>query len=224
MSTLTLSNPYAVILSAIWGIIKISQGTANTLAHWLSPFFTLKTSQHYEYITDSGAANPLELLHPDEWGCGVTKSLPGYVYLIHAVGTNRYKIGRSINLKTRLQQLQRQSPYPLEIVAAFKTSNPAWDEAYWQDHYKKYRVYGEWFKFDESFYKGIEFGFWSRHEEYRVAELAIALAKSQGFNWEDLENSYPNLEDPRPNKHKYFVEASRYLQVKPYDAVAHLEV
>lgn len=64
MST-TLQNPYAAILSAIWGIIKmVSQGTGNTLADWLSSLY-LFSSQHYEYITDNGAGNPLGLLHPE---------------------------------------------------------------------------------------------------------------------------------------------------------------
>lgn len=142
-------------------------------------------------------------------------SVSGYVYLIYAVGTNRYKIGRSISLKTRLQQLQKQSPYPLEIIYAFKTSNPAWDEAYWQDAYKEHRVYGEWFEFDEDYYRNtVRLFFWSRYEELRAGELAIALAKSQGFDWKSLEES---------DKGKYFQEASDYLKTDPYDHRAHLE-
>lgn len=75
MTSTILRNPYAAILRAIWSIIiEISQGTANTLAHWLSPFRSPKTSQHHEYtIPDSGAANPLGLLHPCKWGCGMTR-------------------------------------------------------------------------------------------------------------------------------------------------------
>lgn len=147
-----------------------------------------------------------------------TETLSGYVYLIHAIGTNRYKIGRTIGLKVRLQQLQKQSPYPLKIVAAFRSSNPAWDEAHWQDCYKEYRAYGEWFEFDEDYYEStVRFCFWSKYEEQRALELAITLAKSQGIDWK-------SLEDFHPSKGKYFEEASGYLKADPYNARVHLEV
>lgn len=66
MSCTILRNPYAAILRAIWStIINVAQSTANTLGICqLSPF--TKTSQHENNtISDSGAANPLGLLHPD---------------------------------------------------------------------------------------------------------------------------------------------------------------
>lgn len=160
--------------------------------------------------------NQEELHEPSALQHKCSVSISGYVYLLHAVGTNRYKIGRSISLKTRLQQLQKQSPFPLEIIAAFKTSNPAWDEAYWQDAYKKHRVHGEWFEFDEDYYRNtVKLFFWSRHEELRTGELAIALANSWGFDWTRLKES---------DKGKYFQEASDYLKTEPYNHNAHLEV
>lgn len=216
MSVITLQNPYAAILSAIWGmIIKITQPIRSRLGYCLVPFETIRDVT-YEYNTESGFAEPFVWLHPGKWGCGVKKNLPGYVYLIRAVGTNRYKIGRSINLQTRLQQLQRQSPYPLEIVKAFKTSNPSWDEASLHETYKDYKVYGEWFEFDENYYKStVRYRFWSHYEESRVADLAQALAKSQGIDWESLKPFHPDRD-------KYIDEASRYLKVDLYDATAHL--
>lgn len=64
MTNTILQNPYTAILSAIWSIIiNVAQSTANTLGICrLSPF--TKTSQHENNtISDSGAANPLGLLH-----------------------------------------------------------------------------------------------------------------------------------------------------------------
>lgn len=200
-----------------FGIIKTSQPTANRLGNCRLTHLNQK-SQHYEYNTNSGAANPPELLHLSEWGCGMKEILPGYVYLIHAVGTNRYKIGRSINLQTRIQQLQRQSPYLLKIALAFKTSNPLWDEAYWQDCYKDYRIHGEWFEFDEKYYENtVRLCFWSRHEESKITDLAKILAKSQGIDWEGLEEFHPD-------KSRYFDEASSYLGLEPYSTTTYLEV
>ena len=71
--SITLQNPYAVILSAIWGIImKITQVVSSNLG------ISLVTSENqrditYEYNTGSGFAEPFGwLLHPD-WGCGMTR-------------------------------------------------------------------------------------------------------------------------------------------------------
>ncbi|WP_265278066.1 GIY-YIG nuclease family protein [Nostoc sp. KVJ3] len=45
---------------------------------------------------------------------------PGYIYLIHSVGTYRYKIGLTVAPRTpeeRLKELNsRQSPYPLKLI------------------------------------------------------------------------------------------------------------
>lgn len=74
MTSIILQNPYTTILQAIWGIIiQISQGTANTLADRLSSFIH-PNRQYDNTIPHSGAANPLELLHPQR-GCSVKRYL-----------------------------------------------------------------------------------------------------------------------------------------------------
>ncbi|UKP00970.1 GIY-YIG nuclease family protein [Nostoc sp. UHCC 0870] len=78
------------------------------------------------------------------------RSNQGYVYLIHAEGTNRYKIGRSVNPVTRLEQLKAQSPYPLRIIDSFWTPDAINDEKYFHEQYKEYRRFGEWFEFSDS--------------------------------------------------------------------------
>ncbi len=70
----------------------------------------------------------------------------GWVYLIHAQGTNRYKIGRSIDPVSRYKTLQTQSPYPLVILDCFPTLDAATDEAYLHETLKEFRVHGEWFE------------------------------------------------------------------------------
>lgn len=69
----------------------------------------------------------------------------GWVYLIHADGTNRYKIGRSTNPIKRHQVLQKQSPYPLVVAACFHSLDAVMDEAKLHDSLEDYRTYGEWF-------------------------------------------------------------------------------
>ncbi|WP_292808879.1 GIY-YIG nuclease family protein [Nostoc sp. JL23] len=73
----------------------------------------------------------------------------GYVYLIHAIGTDRYKIGRSVNPVTRLETLKKQSPYPLQIVECFWTPDAIADERSLHLFFKQFRAHGEWFGFHE---------------------------------------------------------------------------
>ncbi|MCC5670285.1 GIY-YIG nuclease family protein [Nostoc sp. CHAB 5784] len=74
------------------------------------------------------------------------RSNQGYVYLIHAEGTNRYKIGRSVNPFARFEQLKVQSPYPLRIIDSFWTPDAINDEKLFHEQYKNYRIFGEWFE------------------------------------------------------------------------------
>lgn len=89
----------------------------------------------------------------------IQKGREGWVYLIHAVGTNRYKIGRSANPVARHRALQNQSPYPLKIVDSFWTVDTPTDEAYWHESLSKYRVRGEWFELSEADVKNHLTGF-----------------------------------------------------------------
>jgi hypothetical protein len=73
----------------------------------------------------------------------------GWVYLIHAVGTNRYKIGKTFDIERRLTELSYQSPYPLERVLEFETLYPSTDEKILHKKFASNRVCGEWFEFEQ---------------------------------------------------------------------------
>jgi hypothetical protein len=73
----------------------------------------------------------------------------GYIYLIHAVGTDRYKIGRSANPVARFETLKKQSPYPLQIIECFWTPDAVEDEKMLHGYLHQDRVYGEWFELKE---------------------------------------------------------------------------
>lgn len=73
----------------------------------------------------------------------------GWVYVIHATGTNRYKIGRSTEPEARLKQLnQKQSPYPLELVEKFWSIDAITDEQGLHKSLADFQVHGEWFEFE----------------------------------------------------------------------------
>lgn len=71
----------------------------------------------------------------------------GYVYLLKAVGTPRYKIGRSNQPLVRSQKITVQSPYPLIVSDCFWTPDCVTDENFLHETFLDYRVYGEYFEF-----------------------------------------------------------------------------
>ena len=85
------------------------------------------------------------------------RNKPGFIYLIHAVGTDRYKIGLTTrSVEARLAELNSsQSPYPLELIDWFETPNVTEDEAYFHEKYSAHRVHGEWFQFDKRTLKQV---------------------------------------------------------------------
>lgn len=72
---------------------------------------------------------------------------PGFVYLFHAVGTDRYKIGFSIDPTRRLNAILTDSPFEIvELARAWGTPD---DEKLTHRFFKHHRVHREWFRFDE---------------------------------------------------------------------------
>jgi hypothetical protein len=76
---------------------------------------------------------------------------PGYIYLIHSVGTNRYKIGLTVAPRTpedRLKELNsRQSPYPLKLIHYVFVNDVYKVEKEIHQACKSFNVYREWFEF-----------------------------------------------------------------------------
>lgn len=72
----------------------------------------------------------------------------GYIYLLRATGTNRYKIGRSKNPKSRNKRINYQSPVPVVLLTEFKCANPVKVEKVIHRDFSRYRRHGEWFKFE----------------------------------------------------------------------------
>ena len=85
------------------------------------------------------------------------RNKPGYIYLIHAVGSDRYKIGLTTrSVEARFAELNSsQSPYPLELIDWFETPNVTEDEGYLHEKFASYRVHNEWFKFDKRTLKEV---------------------------------------------------------------------
>lgn len=73
----------------------------------------------------------------------------GYVYLMRAEN-GLYKIGRAINIKVRLDSLNREIPIKVEVLHYFKCKDYAACEAKLHEEHKQHRVKYEWFSLPES--------------------------------------------------------------------------
>jgi hypothetical protein len=71
---------------------------------------------------------------------------PGIVYILHAQGTPRIKIGYTSALTVRLETLQTASPYPLRVLRSIPTQYAVALEAALHRRYASYRKHGEWFE------------------------------------------------------------------------------
>lgn len=77
-------------------------------------------------------------------------SRAGYIYLMRCKDTDRYKIGRTNNLKVRIKQLNPpQSPYQIEMVCSSYVPDSYLLEKTLHYLYMENRVRGEWFELNE---------------------------------------------------------------------------
>lgn len=90
-----------------------------------------------------------ERRQPSEVRKSKPKRLPGFIYLIHAVGSNRYKIGRTARIESRLARLKAQAPYPMELIHHFWTDDSTGMEATLHTKFQSKRVHGEWFELSD---------------------------------------------------------------------------
>lgn len=73
----------------------------------------------------------------------------GYVYLLNAVGTNYYKIGKSVHPDKRMKQISPKMPYECEIVSVRPSFFKTMAENEYHSLFAKNRVNGEWFELQE---------------------------------------------------------------------------
>lgn len=78
------------------------------------------------------------------------RNKPGFIYLIHARGTRRFKIGLTTrSVEQRFNELNSsQSPYPLELLEVIATNNVTETEGYLHGKFVLQRRHGEWFEFN----------------------------------------------------------------------------
>lgn len=75
----------------------------------------------------------------------------GFIYFVHADGTDRYKIGLTNNLDRRMKELNgKQSPFENRLQWSIEVCDMRSAEKDLHDRFHSRRVNGEWFQFAES--------------------------------------------------------------------------
>jgi len=71
----------------------------------------------------------------------------GNVYVIHAVGTDRYKIGMTLrDVDYRVREISTSCPFELSIVTSVEFEDCALVEKFLHEEFAHQRVTGEWFQ------------------------------------------------------------------------------
>jgi len=74
----------------------------------------------------------------------------GFIYFVHADGTDRYKIGLTNNLDRRMKELNgKQSPFENRLQWSIEVCDMRSAEKDLHDRFHARRVNGEWFQFSE---------------------------------------------------------------------------
>lgn len=77
---------------------------------------------------------------------------PNYIYFIMAKNgdNNLFKIGRTKNIKDRLEKLSTGCPFPLEVCDKIRCHDTEWLEQMIHKKLEPYRLSGEWFRIPEN--------------------------------------------------------------------------
>jgi hypothetical protein len=125
------------------------------------------------------------------------------VYLIHAEGTNRYKIGHTNGtLKQRLDGLQTGCPYPLRVLAAY--DGGPHEEMRLHERYADYRVIGEWFELTSEALHNVLHTFIAQQPIFNRLSAHEREIKQRPYRlahelWEQLYHAFTLIPDPRPD-------------------------
>ena len=69
---------------------------------------------------------------------------PGYVYIVHGIGTAYIKVGKTTNILKRLQQINNGVPFPIRLLYAELVQDMDTMEHAIKSRYIAFHVHGEW--------------------------------------------------------------------------------
>lgn len=77
-----------------------------------------------------------------------TKYKEAYIYFLNIVGTDKYKIGVSINPQKRVKEISNYIPFELKLLAVNKINDAYEFEQSLLDKYNSNSIRNEWFEFN----------------------------------------------------------------------------
>lgn len=98
-----------------------------------------------------------------------------FVYVIGSPGSSTVKIGRSINPKRRLSEIQAMSPVPLAILAVHVGDHEV--ETYLHRRFASARQHGEWFTFEVDPLRAVSEAVQEHAEEKKALESMPSMAE-----------------------------------------------
>lgn len=99
------------------------------------------------------------------------------LYLIHAVGSDFYKIGYAVNVKRRMAALQTGCPYILKLLSSREGTMA--NELALQNHFKQFHFRGEWFCFGSPIQAQHYFGTWEPKRNRKVVYELDATVRAR---------------------------------------------
>lgn len=112
------------------------------------------------------------------------RSEPGYLYLVQALGTDRFHIGLTNQIERRFHDLQRNSPFPLKLIISAYSPNPQAQELRLHKLFGEWKLHGEWFELPPEVLNRVV-------EEFKEI-LESAVAGSYGRSGLTLEATQPS--------------------------------
>lgn len=130
-----------------WVNIMLLLSTASELSPKIKYSF-------YKYFLENFKVG--EDLLPGSFSSEAGKESDDYLYLIINKRKNLVKIGRSYNVERRVMELYRTENDHCGLEVLFKLPCQGHTELETHEKFKKFRVKGEWFNYDESIIKFFE--------------------------------------------------------------------
>jgi len=114
----------------------------------------------------------------------------GYIYFVHADGTNRYKIGLTVDLDRRMRELNgKQAPFENKLLWSIEVSDMRSAEKDLHDMFSNRRVNGEWFVFNESELDEVEGKYDRISEKYPVPQYQPEPTYQEKYYYHDSDDS-----------------------------------
>ena len=128
------------------------------------------------------------------------------VYLIHAEGTDTYKIGLTNNVNLRLKSLQTSNPNQLSVVKCIDGDSQL--ERRIHSYYDKNHVNGEWFSFNNTMIEKVVLDMDDVSVYGSICEETLSMLKNQPLSFRTTQ---ANLNHLKAIQNKYDLPISNSI-------------